>query len=86
MDWLDFSDKDAVRKELEAGPKDLEPMGEGLWGIRGIGVICAGDIAHMRKVQAKRFADKFYARPCPMGRYTTTQLENWKTVAERLAT
>ena len=84
-DWFEFADKEAVRKEFAAGPQDLSPMGNGLWGIHGIGVVCAGDVDHMRKVQAKRFHDKFHARPCPMGHYTTTQLEKWKTVAERLA-
>lgn len=62
-DWLDYADHDAVRAEYLAGPQDLEELAPGVWGIPGIAVICVGDRSHMRKVQAKRFHDKFIADP-----------------------
>ena len=68
-DWFDFADKDAIRAEYFAGPQDLDQIAPGQWGIRGVGVICVGDEAHMRKVAAKLFRDKFHAEPCPLGKY-----------------
>lgn len=69
QDWLNFADIAAVRAEYASGPQDLNEIAPGQWGMRGYGVICTGDRAHMRKVQAKRFADRFHGAPCPRGCY-----------------
>jgi hypothetical protein len=69
-DWFTFADLPAVATEFAAGPQDLAELSAGVWGIPGLAVVCLGDRAHMRKVQAKRFHDRFHAGPCPMGYYS----------------
>lgn len=66
-DWFTYADRDTVLAEYRAGPTELAEIRPGVWGIPGVAVVCLGDRAHMRKVQAKRFADRFTAGPCPMG-------------------
>jgi hypothetical protein len=68
-DWFTFADRAAVAAEYAAGPQDLAEVAPGIWGIPGLAVVCIGDRAQMRKVQAKRFFDRFHAGPCPMGFY-----------------
>jgi hypothetical protein len=85
-DWFTFADPDAVRTEYNAGPRDLEEMLPGVWGIPGVGVVCLGDMAHMRKVQEKRFTDRFHASACPRGHYGVNNGgPPLPSVAERLA-
>ena len=69
-DWLNFSDINAVRAEYAAGPQDLDEIAPEQWGFRGYGVVCIGNQAQMRKVQAKRFDDKFHRTPCQLGNWT----------------
>lgn len=68
-DWFTFADPLEAAAELAKGPDDLPELAPGVWGLPGIAVVCLGDHAHMRKVQAKRFADKFHADICPLGYY-----------------
>jgi hypothetical protein len=82
-DWFTFADVQAVRAEFDAGPQDLTELSPGVWGFPGLAVVCLGDKAHMRKVRAKRFDDKFRATACPMGHYDDGP--PLPPVAERLA-
>ena len=85
-DWFSFADPAVVCRELDAGPPDLAELRPGVWGIPGLAVVCLGDQSHMRKVQAKRFSDRFHAAPCPKGYYDDDNGgPAMPTVAERLA-
>lgn len=70
-DWFNYADPAAVAAEYAAGPQDLVEIRPGQWGIPGIAHVCCGDRAQMRKVQAKRFADRFERDGfCPLGNWT----------------
>jgi hypothetical protein len=64
-DWFTHANPAEVAREYRAGPQDLDEIKPGVWGHKGLGVVCLGDKAHMRKIQAKLFSDKFHAKPCP---------------------
>jgi hypothetical protein len=68
-DWFTYADTEDVAKEYNAGPQDLDEIKPGVWGYKGLGVVCLGDKAHMRKIQVKRFNDKFHKKTCPIGYY-----------------
>lgn len=81
-DWFSFVDPERVRAEMQAGPQDLTELSPGVWGYPRLGVVCIGDAEHMRKVQAKRFGDRFRAEPCPKGYWDNCP--PLPSVAERL--
>jgi hypothetical protein len=82
-DWFTFADPAEVLRQYQAGPQDMDEIRPGQWGVMGVGVICLGDTAHMRKVAAKIFADTFHRKPCPMDRYPKGE-EPLPTVVDRL--
>ena len=84
-DWLDFADIELVRAEYAAGPQDLTEVAPGQWGMRGVGIVCLGDRAHMRKVQENLFDVKFHGGPCHFGYYGPDHGgDALPTVAERI--
>ena len=70
-DWVNMSRKDwfsylndsemgVLADEYLAGPKNLDQIGNEVWGYKGIGVVCAGcDEKNMKKISQKLFDNKF---------------------------
>jgi hypothetical protein len=66
-DWFSFADPVQVAEVYRAGPQDYDELQPGVWGERGVNVLCLGTVADMRRVSRKAFMDKFHAGPCRWG-------------------